>query len=98
MKNFIFKSSLVLVFIITGCGLKEQNIQKNDIAFLKFNSSKSYEIILNDNAKFDLNTSKNISYQVKSGKNNIKAYEKGSLILEKDVFLAQDSTKIINLP
>lgn len=98
MKNFIFKSSLMLVFLITGCGLKEQNIQKENVAFLKFNSSKSYEILLNDDAKFDLNTSKNISYQTNSGKNNIKVYENGALILEKDVFLGQDSTKIINLP
>lgn len=95
MMKFIFKSSLVVLFL-SGCGLKEQNIQKQNIAYLQISSSKTYDVLVNDNLSFK--TQKGVNYEIPSGLNHLKIYENSKLVYQKDIFLGTDSTKIINLP
>lgn len=103
MKNFIFKSSLFLAILLSGCGMKNQSIQKDDVAFLKFETRNSYKIVVNDDLVFNVKnteniTNKNISYKIKSGKSNVKAYKDGRLVYDKDVYVGLENTKIIDLP
>ncbi len=101
MKNFIFKSSLIFLFIFSGCGYKQQNIQKADVAYLKFQapSTKGYKVMVNDNIAFSLtDEEKDKSYKIQSGKNHLRVYKNDTLVLDKKIYLSNESTKLINLP
>lgn len=86
------------MIFLAGCGYKQQNIQKDDTAFLKFTTTKPYLVVVDDSVRFEIKDEKDKSYAVKSGNHNLKIYQGANLVYEKDIYVGLENTKIINLP
>ena len=111
LKNSLMILIASLFFI--GCGYKQTNTQISEVGYIKFekNSMNRYGVVINDKYTLDLepcifneetkectDETKNTLYEIKSGNNNLKIYDKNKiLILEKNYYIGSSNTIEVKL-
>lgn len=104
LKNKLTIILILLVVLLSGCGIKQTNTQIKDVSFLKFNKSmfKDYTVIVNEKFKFKLNVNDDTDsklYEITSGNSVIKVFDNNNnLIMEKEMYIGSSNTMEINLP
>ena len=112
-KNLIYTVLAVVLSVVfmSGCktGTYSQTAPSDDVAFIKLMSSsalsgKQVEVSINNAKPFSAKVNKmrtsplkQKTYRIASGRSNIKIHSKGRLIWNQDVFVSQQSTRVIVL-
>ncbi|MCP4763658.1 MAG: hypothetical protein GY870_17945 [archaeon] len=97
IKFIIF--SLFCIALFCGCGLKETVVQKEKISYLSFTGNISNAIIhIDDLEPISLKNSKNVHYEISTGKHHIVVTKNGEEVVNRIVLLGSGSVKEIKIP
>lgn len=111
-KNLIFGVLTLVLLVVFTSSCKTGTYSKasaDDIAFIKLMSSstlagKQVKVIINNETSFSAKVNKmrtsplkQKTYRIVSGRKNIKIYSRGRLLWNQDVFISQQSTRVIVL-
>jgi len=87
--------------LFCGCGLKETVVQKEKISYLSFTGNISNVIVHIDDLEpisLNNNSSKNIRYEISTGKHHIVVTKNGEEVVNRIILLGSGSVKEIKIP
>jgi len=87
--------------LFCGCGLKETVVQKEKVSYLSFTGNISNVIVhIDDLEPINLNntSSKNVQYEISTGKHHIVITKNGEEVVNRVVLLGSGSVKEIKIP
>lgn len=104
-------SLLLMLTSFAGCKTVVYDRQggNEDIAYLQFISAEDYagkkvEVVVDNSTTFVAKVKKERKssikpnlYTIKPGQRNVKVYQDGNLIVEQDIYVSQQKTKVIRL-
>ena len=88
MKIFLSITSLLLVFLASGCGYREGVQTEAPVSYLYFKGDVSdVRVSVDDAAEFDIKPGEQNQYAITPGKHIIKIYRGSAILVTREVYI-----------
>jgi hypothetical protein len=88
---------IIALFVSCG-GYNEGVVQKSEKGFLKFSGRYDRITVVIDNGESITHENKELVYELKPGKHQVKVYRSGQLVIDRIVFVDNQTTTEIEIP